>query len=154
MENLHLCKCKDIKFCTVHCWTHDITINQSQWAKPWIIMMWQLCIFIQLSDIEQETRKFGKDGQKDMDWPVGVVTSGSPLTKWLFSEPPERVLKSDLLLTKFCMTIKTDITKIPTSEKTHFEKMVSQPFWNFLCYFKFFSCSQITLMIWYPNHLK
>ena len=67
-----------------------------------------------------------------MSWPVGVVTSGSPLNKWLFLEPPDLVLNSDLLFMRFHRMIQTNIKTIPTANNTHFETMVSQPFWNFL----------------------
>ena len=41
MENMDACK--DLKFCTVYCWTHDIMINQSQCTKSWIIKMCNEC---------------------------------------------------------------------------------------------------------------
>ena len=122
-----------ILYCTFsNTWHHHKPITMHQAMNNYHI---RTVHFIRLSYFQQ--RRWSKVNWKILatKWCLGqlvFVTLGSPLNKWLFSEPPDLVLKSDSLFMRFHRTIQTNMKTVPTANNTHFEATVSQPFWNFL----------------------
>ena len=63
--------------------------------------------------------------------PFTTLIDGSTHSEWIFSDPPDFVLKNHTLFTRFKESIETDII-FTKHTNDHFEELVSLPFWNFL----------------------
>ena len=84
---------------------------------------------------------------------IGNLIKGSPLDRWLFSDPPQFVLQLPTLFLRFTASINTDLSRTGTSN-FHFYQTVSQPYWNLskfiftpLLYGSTFVYTQITHLV-------